>query len=462
MKQHKARDFRILNWICIFVFILLTGALAAGALSVPRKTVPFAEPAQPLSGFSYEIADGESGAAAFPHSFKNLSPNTAVTVNAAIDPAKHESLLVKTVYTQLKLYALDHMGGETLIYACGQPGDYPSWMLDPPTLLQIVPVPENAVSLRFEYSSPSQRSTMSLPVLMAGNEGMLLYWLFGQNAAILTISVFLLIIGITLFAVSLFSRRDNEVFLQLGLFALAVGCWSFGECNATAFILPNPVLLYLMAFIGLFTFTIPLFRYGLLILNPKNSLPLQIAVYVTMTAVILALGLQLAGLVSLSKSMYFFHILLPLEILLFAVITVYEYLRHKNLAAKQFIVPILVMTAATILEVVNYSLHFTRILSLFVLLGALAFTLMLGFIGIRHTAQIRRSYEAAVDEIAFYRRMSHELRTPLTKISTNIQIVNRQQTIDHERLNKSQDEIMRMAEIIDEALNDRKESGADE
>ena len=54
----------------------------------------------------------------------------------------------------------------------------------------------------------------------------------------------------------------------------------------------------------------------------------------------------------------------------------------------------------------------------------------------------------------FYRRMSHEIRTPLTKISTNIQIAAMQEETDHERLKKSQEEIMKIAAIINNALDE--------
>jgi hypothetical protein len=69
-------------------------------------------------------------------------------------------------------------------------------------------------------------------------------------------------------------------------------------------------------------------------------------------------------------------------------------------------------------------------------------------------AESKRREEELAAKTDFYRRMSHDLRTPLTKISTNIQIANRQEETDHERLTKSQDEIMRMAGIIDAALDD--------
>jgi hypothetical protein len=76
-------------------------------------------------------------------------------------------------------------------------------------------------------------------------------------------------------------------------------------------------------------------------------------------------------------------------------------------------------------------------------------------------AENRRRARYLAAKTDFYRRMSHDLRTPLTKISTNIQIVNHQESIDHERLTKSQDEIMRMSEMIDDALEDRGESEGD-
>ncbi|MDR0839917.1 MAG: hypothetical protein LBN26_00805 [Christensenellaceae bacterium] len=74
-------------------------------------------------------------------------------------------------------------------------------------------------------------------------------------------------------------------------------------------------------------------------------------------------------------------------------------------------------------------------------------------------AEARRKADELTAKTDFYRRMNHEMRTPLTKISTNIQIANRQPETDHERLMKSQDEIMRMSEMIDAALDDRDESG---
>lgn len=82
-------------------------------------------------------------------------------------------------------------------------------------------------------------------------------------------------------------------------------------------------------------------------------------------------------------------------------------------------------------------------------------------LSVSYTENQRQKEELAA-QTDFYRKMSHNMRTPLTKISTNIQIANRENETDHERLNKSQDEIMRLADMIDTALDDGGESGADQ
>ena len=221
---HKEKFTKFRGFIFAAVFIILAVALAIGAAGSTWYAGAYTVPAEPLKNFTYEIAGGESGAATFPHSFKNLPPQTAVTVQTEVEPGQYEYLLVKTVCSRLRLYADD-----VLIYECGDPRGYPAWMSDPPTLLKNVPVPETASRLRFEYISPSQRTTLSVPELMAGNNGAILSWLFGRNSVLLVLSFLLLLLGLTTAIISLLFGRKGAVFLHLGLFALAVGLWGVGE-----------------------------------------------------------------------------------------------------------------------------------------------------------------------------------------------------------------------------------------
>ncbi|MDR3360092.1 MAG: hypothetical protein LBO20_05505, partial [Bifidobacteriaceae bacterium] len=57
-----------------------------------------------------------------------------------------------------------------------------------------------------------------------------------------------------------------------------------------------------------------------------------------------------------------------------------------------------------------------------------------------------------VERVGFYRQLSHDLRTPLTRLSTNIQVAGLAGEVDRERLRQSQDEVMRMASMLDSAL----------
>lgn len=448
-QKNKKRFSAIYTSILITVFIMLATLSIIGALREKWNARSFAVPVESLTNFTYEIEGGENGNATFPYSFKNIDPHTAVTIHSEVEPGLYDSLLVKTVYTGLRLYADD-----ILIYECGQAGSYPTYLLDPPTLLEIVPLPENATNLRFEYISPSQRSTMSLPVVMAGSDGELLADLFIKNSVILMLSLLFLLFGAVMVGYSLLFWNKGKVFINLGLFALAVGCWSFAECNATAFIVPYPVLLYYIAFGGFFTLIIPLLRYMLLILNPRNSMPMRLISIVVQVTVVVVFALQLMGKMALSKSLYLFHILVPLGVIVFAITTIWEHFRYHNKMSKQFVLPSLVLVIATLTELANYSFRFTHILSLFFLLGTFIFTLMLGIIGMKRVLEKQKETEKMLAEGKFYRRMSHNLLTPLSIVSTNVQIAKMLPEQAEELLTNSQAEIMKMADMIRSALDD--------
>lgn len=377
----KRKIFYIYLYVtCFILFFVLAASLMIGSIELRSAAWPDETAAVSLPGFAYETEDGKAGTIELPHTFKNIAPCTSFTLYTEIMPGQYDSLLVKTVYTHLKLYADD-----VLIYECGQPGSYPSWLLDPPTMLKIVPLPKDASVLRFEYISPSQRNTASLPAVMAGNETALIFEVLYRNSALLLISLILLFMGIAILVVSLlFLHREAglESFLWLGLFALAAGCWGIGECNATALLFPYPALLYCIACGGLFTVIIPLLLYGLFVLKPRQPLPMKITVAVLSAAVVIAFALQLMGIASLSKTLFAFHILNPLGIGVFVVTAVWEYFHNHNAMARRFTLPTFILLLASFLEVVNYSWRITHILSFFFLSGTLIFAFMLGVIGV--------------------------------------------------------------------------------
>jgi len=71
----------------------------------------------------------------------------------------------------------------------------------------------------------------------------------------------------------------------------------------------------------------------------------------------------------------------------------------------------------------------------------------------------KRKAEEKAAEADFYKKMSHQLLTPLTVISTSIQTVKIKPEKTEELINKSQDKIMEMADMINAALSENEESG---
>ncbi len=155
----------------------------------------------------------------------------------------------------------------------------------------------------------------------------------------------------------------------------------FGECDLTAFLVPHPSLTYALAFVGLFTLGIAFMEYGLVVMNPRNRLPMRGMALVLYFSAAAAFALQLAGRVGLSRSMYLFHILIPVALMVFVACLVWEAARHKNQMARRLAIPLVVLTAMAILERVNYTVRITNILSLFFQSGVMIFLMSLGVVG---------------------------------------------------------------------------------
>ena len=382
-------------WVAIYALVLvgLIAALVLGTLADRLLPSAFTASIRPLSGFTCEIEGGGSGKVSLPHSFESLPPRTAVTLYAEVEARPRESLYIKTLYAPLRLYADDR-----LIYECGQDGSYPGFFPDPPTIVTTVPLPDadGVQRLRFEYLFPTQRGVLTLPAVLAGDEVALIVRLFEQTGFSLLFSLILIFMGVILILLALTFLHvapGGTPFLWLGLFALLTGVWGLGECNLTAFLIPYPSLLYIMAFTGLFTLAIPLLRFATLILNPHPRVrtPLAAAQAVLCAAAAGAFLLQLMGLCGLHSSMYLFHALIPLSFLLLAVCVIWEYARYRNPAARRFAMPMLVLSVSSVLELINYQFRFTNVLSLFFQLGMLIFIFSLGVIGGNFTREALRT-----------------------------------------------------------------------
>lgn len=375
--KHMQRA-RVMVAVCFLATAL--GILGFGPLRYGQALIGSTGAVRTITAATYTTDSEEYGTLALPHKLTGLEPRTAVTLFATIAANPGESLLVKSVFAPLRLYVNDAM-----LYEYGQEGSFPSYMNDPPTGLSIVKLPEGGgtLFLRVEYESLTQRTVLSLPKLSIGDNAALVENLFRMNGFSFLFSLILIFLGMAMVLISLiFIRKlpSGLSFLWLGLFSLSAGIWILGECDLAAFFLPYPSLLYNMAYMGLFCVTFPFLRFGLVVLNPQNRLPLHIMLWVHSVAVTAAVLLQLTGFMDFTRTLYWFHIITPLGFITFAVCLVWEHFRHHNPAARRFGPAILLLTASTVLELLNYWLHLIGTFTLFFQLGVLAFVISLGII----------------------------------------------------------------------------------
>ena len=369
MKIHKARRTAA---AALFLLFLALTVLLLGAVLLFRPERNTHDGVETVSDWRM---DGEE--IRLPETFPCPSSRTPLTLTVRICPKPGDYLYLKTVYTPVRLYA-----DGKLIFAYGQDGDFPAFLLDPPTKTALVPLPETGheVTLTLEYLSPSQRDAAALHPLLLGSPDQIVAGLFSEMGFSLFFSVFLLALGLIMVLVSMIFLRfgsSGTAFFWLGLFSLCTGAWSFGECNLTGLLVGNAPLLYLMAFLGLFTFAIPLLRFILVVLRPHAGPFLEALCAFMVLCVCGAAALQLFGVVSLSRSMYLFHVLTPACLCILAGTALWESIRFQNRMARRLLWPMAVLALFALLEVANYYLFRLDVQkSFFFQVGVLVFVTM--------------------------------------------------------------------------------------
>ena len=365
--------------MCGIYLLLMTALLSIGGKYM-KDTPAYSRGVRTIRECTATV-ENQDETVMLPHRFSGFPARTAVTLTTTAIVDKNDCLYIKSVYAPLKVYA-----NEILVYQCGQDGSYPSFMKDPATTVATIPLDGvvGKVTLRLEYLFPASRGNLLIQPPLLGREAAIFRYLLPTMGFAFVFSLVQMFIGLLMTVISLFImifERKGQAFCWLGLFSFVTGMWAFGECNLTGLFISSPTLLYLMAFIGLFTLPIPLLLFGLVMVNFHNPVPVQLLVLTDGISAVAALALQLFGMVSFSKSMYFFHFLVPFSLFLFTAYVLHEGIRYHNQTAWRFLMPIAVLFMSAVLELANYSLRFTNILSLFFQSGVLFFTLMMGVIG---------------------------------------------------------------------------------
>lgn len=365
---------------CIYVLLIVTVLLLLVLSLNYRTSGPTVNDVHYVEEMSASIDGGPWETVTLPHKFQHLKGGTPVTLTARISPDKYDAVYIKTVYSPAKIYLDDQ-----LAYEFGKAEDYPPFMKEPATEIHLVETGSagKEVTLRMEFSSPLSRDSLTVHPPIVGSSKELIFERQKALGLSLSFSLMQLILGGALILISLFlvfSDRKAVVFLWLGLFSLATGAWSFGENNFAGLVFKQTAFLYLLSFIGFFTFIIPLIRFIRAIVDFENPKPLcYIELFMVLSACV-ALLLQLTGLIPCFKSMYFFHIVLPLVLIALTILVAAEYVRCKNRDAKRMLIPLGILSLSAILELFNYRFPFTYVFSSVFQVGILIFLLAMGVI----------------------------------------------------------------------------------
>ena len=365
-----------------------------------------------------------------PHTFKHLDARTPVTVTTHVSLKADDQIFIKTVYSPAKVY----LDGD-LIYEFGKAENYPAFMKDPATEQYMISTDgyTGDTELRIKYLSPVTRSSLTIYPPIYGAYKSLLFTLLNTYKWSFLIALLELCAGILFVFISIlllyYDKDVCKMIFHFGFFSFMVGMWSTGECNYTGVLVKNPTLLYLCAFIGLFSQIIPLLHFCKSAVGFKNPRPIIIVAEIITILNILACILQLSGTLAFSQSMYVFHIILPITLCFLTAYIAYEFVHNQNNRAKRLMIPVGILAVASCAEIINYFTKIMSSLSLLSQIGTIIFIVIMGNImglNISDMVKMKKENEKLVFDMNLLENSLAEQKKYNTMITRNEEITRKQ------------------------------------
>ena len=360
----------ILLWIPILV-------LLAESLQYQREG-PTVKSVEYVNQVEYSIDGKNFVSIELPYTIENLPNRTPVTVRAKIHPDKDDGIFIKAPYSPAKVYVDDE-----LVFQFGKRENYPTFMKDPATEIHIIELygTGEKMDLRIEYLSPTTKDSLVLQPFMVGTAKELIMERSRVHGIPFVLSLVEIFAGLALIIISAYLimvDKKGQIFLWLGLSSLSIGCWMFGQNSFSSIMFRQNTFLYIISFIGLYTFLIPLIHFVRTTIDFIDEKPLRYLEIGFALCSSLALFLQLFGLVSFVESKPIFYILCPLTLVVVTGYTLREYIIYKNPNAYRLCFPIGILALTSILEFFHINPPFPYIFSSIFQLGMIIFLLIIG------------------------------------------------------------------------------------
>lgn len=383
-----------------FILGVLTAIMVFSVIPY-RNATTIAPQITNIDTVSASVDGGPWETVTLPHEFKELDPRTPVTIRTTIKPGYDDSIYIKTVYSPAKVWLNDK-----LIYTMSAKNTYPDFFLDPPTNIQLLKtngMNEN-MQLKIKYLSPVSRDSLMVHNLKLGSSKDLMYDSGSHLAAPMILSLIQTLIGFLLIILSLFLillYSNGYVFFWVGLFSKFSGVWFLCENNFSVLCYKNDSLLFVLSFLGFFSFIVPLIHFIRLLLDSKSSKLLIIMEIFSAIAVGVAILLQFTGIMSFTQSMYFFHIWIPIALAIITFIVTKNALIYHNQYARKLLLPTIILTISAYMELFNYQLHITYVFSSIFQIGMtifLFFICIIASLDFKDSIQLKKKAELIEQE----------------------------------------------------------------
>lgn len=330
------------------------------------------------------------------------------------------SLYFKTSHERMNIY-LD----KEKIYSFGYDKNPVPFLKSPGTSWHVVSLPALSAGkeLVINFSTPYKNFEGFVPYIQYGTQGECIAEF--QNSSIYSLLSILIILigGFTAVILYFFTRFKkyamSKSFLYISSFAFFVSIWILFQSGSAQLFFGYPQVMYFIDLISLILFPIPIniYIYHICLSNKKKGVALFSWAYIVL--LVINLLLQVTGLVDMYQLAIFTHSLMALNMLYVAYLVYVEVRIEKNRNMRSFMVPLGIIIAGGIVEMVMY--YYSNMTRTSV---ALRFSVLI-FLLILVADSVRRYYKSLMElnEAEYYERLAR------TDLLTNLANRNRYEEV---------------------------------
>ncbi|MBQ1326882.1 MAG: GHKL domain-containing protein [Eubacterium sp.] len=344
--------------------------------------------------------------ATLPCKISNLKPGTVVKVQYRVSPDA-SSIYISSIYCPLEVFA-----SGTHLFSYGK-NSKTSLFVDPPVLYKIVSLPKSykPYEVTMLYTASNTRNAVVLYPPIAGDSITIFHYLIEKYGRYVLNSLFYISLGFILMFFSLFylkSPKHGAFFLWPGLMALSSGLWQFSNNNLVILLTRYPAVLYVTGFVSMFFIGIPLCESTKRSLNMEDNKVLKYLTFIEILSFIITLAFGIMGVVPLQKSFHFYQIFLTVTFLTLAIIVLQRLLKDRKWGDLWFFLATVFMLLSSVLEYLNYQIHFLDQMMLIFQDSLFVFSIVLGILGGIESSRI---YKQSLDTLELKNDMKLQNQT---------------------------------------------------